>query len=383
MKRGMKIGCGVVLGIAVLLVALVFAAQFVLTKKLKPIIQSQLPGLEEKMKVKLGVGDASVNLFLASLNLRSVTVGNPRGFEEPVLFSLGKLVIDVNPMRYLLGGRKIEVTEITAGDAEITVVRNAEGLINVKVLADSLGAGGTPKEGPVKQPAGKGAPAKGAGPAVAPPPAVLKVMDVNGMLKYRDHSTSGEQPMELALRIALMLRNFSTFDTGVSATLAITGSMAGNSELCKTDIRGTISPLVDPLRPTFDIAGDIGKVDLVFARPYMQAAGFGCDELSLKVKIICRDGVIDGNQSAITLVMKNAALIDKMPPGVSSLPELSVPVPIEGPISGPRVDMKKAVMRAVLENARSNSGAIIKGAAMDAVGGSGKKGAGSGLKLPF
>lgn len=376
-KHVKRIGCGLVILLVVLVVVGVIAVQVVLKDYLGKIFNDKVkPGLEEKMQVKVELGDASVNLVGGSVGVRDVMIGNPKQFKEPILFGLKKFAVDVDLGRLLNfkklkeGKPDIKVEEVTLKDAELNIIRNADKLINLKVLADTLNAGKKQEPEEDKKKAGK-EPEAGTGeekPAkpVELPPFWLNKLEISTMVRYLDHAIAQDQPLDIGLKMSVEMKNLSTYDVGATGTIAITGHLANDIAMCKTDIKGHIAPLTDPMKPTFDLAGDIGSVDLRLVRPYIQAIGVGCDSLSLRLNIVCTNGVFDSKKSVITLAMTKVVLsgdlAKSMPPGMSYLPELTVPVPIEGPISQPSVNGTKALTSAVLDNIKNNVGGVVKGA---------------------
>jgi len=380
MKKIVKrIGCGIVILMAVLLVVAIVGLQIFLKSYLGTAINQQVkPVLEDKTQVKIELGDASVNIVGGSVSVRDVKVGNPKQFSEPTLFGLKKFVVDVDMGRLLnikkLMAKKpdIKVDEITLKDAEINIIRNADGLVNLKVLADTMNAGKEAKPAekkpeekkPEEAKGEEAAPAKAAGP-VELPPLWLNSLEISSIIRYVDHAILKDKPLDIALKMKVDVKNISTYDVGANGTISITGAMATDSDLCKTDLKGHVMPLVDPAKPTFDIAGSIGSIDLRFVRPYIQPLGVGCDALSLQVNIVCTNGVFDAKQSVITLAMTKVVLsgdlAKSLPPGVNYLAELTVPVPIEGPINAPKVNMAKAITKAILDNAKNNVGGMVKG----------------------
>jgi len=377
MKRGAKIGCGIVAILAILsLVGSVAGVQVFLKNYLGRIIQARvIPPARQKLQVQtLEIGDASVNLLGGSVSISRINVGNPRGFKEQSLFSLERFSIRLGLYNLIKATMKqpldVEVPRVEIRDADFTIIRNEDSTINFKVLADTINAG------QAQQPAAT----LGKEPAAEPvareekssrqkaisktlPNALLKVLDANTTIRYVDHAISKDKPLQLAIKLNLKLRDIANYRIGRDGTISITGSLATDADLCKTDITGNIAPITDPAKPTFNLAGDIGNVDLRFIRPYMESAGFGCDSLSIKMHLVCKDGIFDTNQSVITLMMTKVKLTGenagKMPPGMSYLPELTVPLPIEGTIAEPKTDGKKALLKAVLDNMKNNAGSII------------------------
>ncbi|MEI6810295.1 MAG: AsmA family protein [bacterium] len=394
MKKASKIGCGVLIVLLVLVVITVVAVQVILKNHLGPIIQAQLPPVKEKLQLQtLEVGNASVNLLGGSVRVDGIKVGNPKGFQEPVLFSLDRFIVEVGAGKLIKAAISkqldLEIPRVELKDAELKIIRNPDSTINLQVLADTLSTGQeqkpseVPKETVVEKPV-----AKQSGPL---PKIHLKIADINTSLRYADYAISKTEPLKIAIKTSLKLRNIATYDIGTRGSISITGALEGDANLCKTDLKGQISALIDPLKPTMEIAGDIGNVDLRLIRPYLDMAGFGCDSLSLKIDLACKDGVIDG-KSVITLLMTKVLLTKGgMPPGVNYLNELTVPVPLEGTITAPKVNMEKAVVKAILDNLKNNSGAVAAGLLGEAISGGkdkskkGDKGGAAGLipKLPF
>lgn len=381
MKRLRKIGCGIIVFLLVAIVVAVMVGNYILKNKLAEILQKAVvPAAEAKLKVDLDIRGASVNLFGGSVEFAGIRVGNPEGFDEPSMFSLERAAVDVAIMK-AFREKVFEIAEVEIKDAELTIVRSAEGLLNLKVLADTV-SGGEKAEKPKEKPAEKPEevpvekPAK-EGPTEMPK-AVLKSLAINKTLNYIDHKIK----KNLAIRAAIKMENISTYETEElkGGTILITGSLAGNTEVCKTYLQGNIAPITDPMKMTFDLNGDIGQIDLSFVQPYLILAGIGgCQKASLKVNLVCKQGVFDENVSQFALQLDNV-VFSKPISGVDGLPVLILPLGVKGTLAAPDVDSIPAVLpKAVVQSLSGNVGALAKGALGGLIGG--KKDGGGGATV--
>jgi hypothetical protein len=371
MKRLKKVGCGIVVFLLVAIVAAVMVGNYILKNKLADILQKAvIPAAEAKLQVDLDIAGASVNLFGGSVEFTGVKVGNPEGFEEPAMFTLERAAVDVAIMK-AIKEQIYEIAEVEIKDAELTIVKNADGLVNLKVLADTL-SGGEKAEKPEEKPAEKPEetpeekPAK-EGPTELPQ-AVLKSLAINKTINYIDHKSK----QNISIKAAIAIKNLSTFETEElnGGTILITGSLAGNTEVCKTHLEGNISPITDPMAMTFDLAGDIGNLDLSFVQPYLILAGIGsCQTAALKVNLVCNDGVFDDKVSQFGLELSNV-VFSKPIAGLQGLPVLILPLGVSGTLAEPKVDgVADVLVKAVTQSASKNIGALVTGGLGGLIGG--------------
>ena len=386
-----KIGCGVVLLLLVVIVVGVVVLNNVLKNRLTPILNDKvLPPLEEKMKVDMSIGGASVNIVGGSVNIDDVKVGNPKGFGDEQLFTLKRLAVDLGMGRLFRALREgtvdIEISEVAITDANLGIIKNSEGLLNLKVLADNMKGEEKPAEKPKDEPTDK--PEEGPkkeGPAELPK-VWLKTLGISTAVGYVDRSK--DEPLEIKLAYKLALENISTYETeaGPNGTISITGALAGDEAKCTTDLKGTIAPIVDPLKATFDISGDIGNVDLAFAMKYLVVAGISsCQSLGVRVGIATQDGAF-AKESNISLVVKGVVVTGELGSqlakvGMSVIPELALPFPISGTLAEPETpkleDVFVVAVKAIIKQAATGAVAnVAKGALSGLLGGKdGDKGA--------
>ena len=412
MKKFAKVGCGCCTVLLVLIIAAVVGLNVVLKDHLAQMINEHvIPPAEKALGVNVDMASASINLVGGSVSFGGIKLGNPEGFSEPSLFALEEMGIDIGMgglIKLATGkeGGVIEISKVAFKGAEITIIRNAaEGTnaapINVKVLIDSLSAGteeapeaeagdkkdlkipeikpGDKKdkkdkkdaEHPDKEhPKGEHPEhpaAKPAGPTELPP-AVLKALDISTVLSYIDHDE--KRPMNMAIKSSINISDISTAAAELEGAglINIIGALASDANLCVTDIKGTIQPIGDPMKMTFDITGDIAHVDLSQLMGRLEDMGLGgCESLSLNLKLKCDDGVFDGDLSRISMILKEVVWrsneTKNFPDGELRIPVLTVPVPVKGTLAEPKAKFGEGLIRALVETAKGSAGDIAKQAA--------------------
>ncbi len=140
------------IGLAVLLVAVVLARNWILRAALSA-------GVESATGFPLEIGKFDLGLFSSRLEVDRMRLLNPPGFEDPRCLDVPRLVLDVE-LTTMLGNRP-HVQDLVLHVAEVVVVKNAKGETNLdrlKALTEKEEGG---KEGAKPGGGGKSADRKG------------------------------------------------------------------------------------------------------------------------------------------------------------------------------------------------------------------------------
>ncbi|MDA0323849.1 MAG: hypothetical protein O2923_14205 [Verrucomicrobia bacterium] len=356
--------------VVILLVVALVALQAILKNHLGTVLETQVvPALEEQLKVGVAIDGASINLLAGSMNLSGVKLGNPADYQEPSLFTMDSLLLDVG-IKNLLMGNGADVSEVRVNSAELTVVRHVNGAVNVVELFRGVKTRNPGGNRPPRSSTPRPDPAPGTDrpeAAARMPPVLIRSGVINTRIRYIDH-TFADGPLEIELENRLTLEDIGTrpTETGDWGTLRLRGSLAGDRELSVADLRGRLAPIPDdPMKVSFDLKGTISRVDITPFTNEMRKADFQCAAASLDVNLVCRDGEFDPNVSSIRIVAHEFEPLDslarRLPDAMSRIERLELPLSVAGPLSKPRLgDFSAALFHAFASLMQQNGGSIAK-----------------------
>ena len=352
--------------LVVVLFVLLAAIQLFLSFGLAPLIRSAvLPGASAEMGAEIGIGGASADL-LGRTHLRDVRFGNPAGFSEPSLLTVGRQDNDIALLSLLRG--VVEVSDARMEDVVVTVVRNRDGRVNTSEFSKPVGEKPAAPAG--KPGTGREQPKPGQGqyqePQPAPEPmqpALLRSMAVDGQIVYVDHTPAGA-PLRLAFPTEIRAENLATFPQpgGQRGKFTLRAHLADNPAAFATDLRGTVEPVSDPNRPTFDLKGSIARIDFQTVAALAGTSDVQAESADVQVRVTCRRGVFVA-PSEFVVTLRNISVQGKMARKSRGMPvpkDLVITVPLEGTISEPMMDVESAVIRSLLESLASNPDALIR-----------------------
>jgi len=346
----MKILIRSILVLVLLAVLAVFGLNWFLQKGLNPVIQKAIPSAEEKLGVDIAVGNASVSILAGSMTLEDVSLGNPEGFDRPEMFTLARSVQDI-ALWPLITKREIRVEEVTIEESNLTVVRNAAGLINLKVLLAALSEGAPPpEEKPVEEPA----PGKEPGEL---PAFELEQLLVTSLLTYVQEKESGD-PFELGLQLRIEGNHLGTIgDPTDRGNLSIRGNLAGNQELFVIGVKGTIAPITDPLKPTFELEGKVDSVEITMFELFRKDFRLDGGMMGLDMTLHADQGVIDPEASVVRVLISQPKLGSGLgiPSGFQPA-KLAFPVKVSGTVQEPKVHFMEGLRRGIQDAIKEAGG---------------------------
>ncbi len=209
-------------------------------------------GVKQVTGLGLRIHDLDVGLPKTFVSVKGLEVLNPVGFPSGTLMDVPEIYIDYDLAAILKG--EVHLEELRLNMKELTVVRNAEGAVNV----NSIRAVNKTKE-EAKAPA-KPKPAAGKAPRVRIDRVSLQV----GRVVYKDYS-QGKEPQVKEFNINLNEQFQNVNDPYALATLIITRALAKTTiaSLANLDLdslqAGVTSLLQQQSGALFSTIGDAGK----------------------------------------------------------------------------------------------------------------------------
>lgn len=346
--------------VLILLVAGAVALHVILEKQLGELLGKYVvPVAKDKLDVEVNIEDAGVNLFGGTLNVAGITVGNPDGFAEPTVLTLENLLIQMN-LPSLLRGGLVHISDAEVNGAVLTIVRQDERPVNLKIVADRISPAEPAAATPGARPGEKNKETRNDNESAEQVRATIDKLVLNSKVRYVDHAIMPEKPVDFTLDLVATVDDLATFEEDGAdwGRISIEGSLSGNPDSCVTDLRGQLAPMDDPVKSSFDLAGDIESVDVDLIQPYLDLGGFSCSSLSLELNMRCRNGEFDSEKSYITLKVKKIAIAGefakRLPPGLNVIPSISIPIPLGGTISEPELNFTYAFLKTVSDNFQAN-----------------------------
>ena len=118
-----------------------------------------------------------------------------------------------------------------------------------------------------------------------------------------------KSPFSLDFDMIFKGRNIKNFgieqDKG---DFGITGSLSQNKEQFVTSIKRSISPILNPSKPSFNMTGTINTIDLKLFEEFIKEVKLIEGMVDLSIKADCQKGVFDTSKSIINIHMKKLTL---------------------------------------------------------------------------
>lgn len=184
--------------------------------------------LEQGMKavtgVPLRVAGLKTSLWRGTVALRGVRLLNPRGYPEVEMLDLPELYIDLAPGQ-LLGG-KLHIQDLHLNVAELHVIKNKDGQVNVAALKPARQAEAAKASPPKQQPTAK---------SRAMPFRVDRVELSIGKVIYKDFTAEPPKVQEININI-----NRRVY-TGVITNPAVLVNMVLMEALTRSALAGVVN----------------------------------------------------------------------------------------------------------------------------------------------
>ncbi len=348
----------------VILLGLHLFLQYGLTKAMRETV---LPQLKTETGMDVRVGRLSINLPNGILCLKDLEVKNPEGFLLENLASVDRVDIEVDLLS-LLKQKLVLVKNVEVENALLNVIRNQEGEINLSRLKEAPSPSVAPVPATGKAPPEK-VPDLGKEPVSMPqsvegkplPEVLIEAMQCGAKVRYIDLKLNS---LDIALDLNVVGSNLSTQKDPSTpwGDLFVIGSLGNSRASFTTDLHLRLAPVVDPQAPSFDLTGSIMEIDPrimdeAYSKLGIRSAPFGLDP-----NLHCRDGWF--RDSSVVLSLTDIVLEDKLAKrlgGMATIGALRFPVPIEGPLQEPTVDLQQAISAALGGNVQTLLDSFLKG----------------------
>jgi len=368
MKTSFKVlGSVFALG-AVILLGLHLFLQFGLTKTMREVV---LPKIKADYGIDARVGRLSINLPNGILYLSEVEVRNPDGFLLENLASIDRVVVEVDLLS-LLKKNPILINRIEVENALFNVIRNKDGAFNVDSLQAAIPAPTEPLPGTGKQPLPEKVPEPGRPPAASQPPpqmaeakplpeVLIQSLSCRAKVRYIDFKLN---QLDIVLDLGLSGKNLSSLrDPAASwGELSLIGSLGNRRTSFVTDLNAQLAPLADPEAPTFDLGGKVMEIDPCLLEEAYDKLGIRSAPFGLEPLLHCHAG--NFLDSSVVLELRDIVLEDKLAKrlgGMASIGSLRFPVPIEGSVQAPVVNVPMALAAALGGNAQTLVSSFLGG----------------------
>ncbi len=367
MKKLLKI-------VAVLIIILIVALlglQIFLNHGLNPVVQKALPQISKKTGMDIGIGNVAINLFGGSLRAENLRIANPTGFKEPNLFSIDNLNLDVG-LKALLN-KTIRVSDANVKNAKFTLVRNAEGAVNLQKLQEKL-----PKNAATNPPPAAVTPTtetatrtdeKSEEP-IEIPKVQIDQLAFTTLFEFVDFKTTNAQPNRLGLDLNLDASDIVTFGEKTESewgNLHITGGLHQNPEAFKIDIKAKVAPITSTSPLSFTANGKMADLDLEKLGDIKKEIGITSSAIDLQINLAVNQGQFKkGSQLVATL--HNAKLTGKLKrkyKHVKLMPKLSITIPIKGSLAKPEIHITQAITASILRNIKENPDYLLDNISVD------------------
>ncbi len=336
----MKKAAIILLALAALLAAGVAGVQWAVNRKLA----HDLPQAARAAGGTAQAAALKVSLWRGAAELRELQVANMAGYAEPNLFTLASGRVG---MRYLpLFQGRVRFSEVTARDAVLTVVRNADGRINVRRPRGA--GGGGPETGPGNGPAEPDRTAGKRGDSLAP--VGIDRLRANGLVRFLDY-TAGQDagPRETRLILSVAADNLAAYgeaaDESAWGALTAEGGLESGDKRAPFRLTGRLAPVTDPRRVSFRLNGTMEDVDPELVNALMGGKGFGIrgEAGRVELAIACDGGQFDPDRSRIRVTLKNVKS------GTRTVANLTVDIPVSGTIGKPKLGLEQAMIGALAQ----------------------------------
>jgi len=353
----------------VILFGLHLFLQYGLTKTMRDVV---LPRVKAETGIDVRVGSLSINVPNGILYLKDLVVKNPEGFLLENLVSIERVVVEVDPLS-LLKQKLIVVNNIEVEKALVNVIRNKAGEFNINAVQEELPQAPVPDR---EKPALEKVPDLGKQPGAEAPPVeakplpeiLIEALQCKTVVRYIDFKLN---QLDIALRLNVIGSNLSTQKDPAApwGDLSVIGSLGNDRTSFVTDLMLHLAPVSDSENPSFDLKGRVMEIDpRIMAEAYsklgIRSAPFGLEPL-----IYCREG--EFQHSSISLNLKDIVFEDKLAGrlgGMASVGSLRFPVPIEGTLQQPSVNVQAALTGAISGNAQTLLASFLRGAAAKEAG---------------
>lgn len=334
---------GIILVVLLILLALAgFGLQMFLTRGLTAALnQAVFPAVRTMYGLEMSITNASVNLLRGTAGLQGFSVRNLKGYQEPFLLTLDDCLFEIE-MLSLLKRDPVIIKLAEAKGAVLVIERNVERQFNVQELAAALKpveSAEAPGQRPSAPPAApEPEPAPTAAPAAALP---IHIRRIAADIRVRYADSKQNETYDLSLR----LTGSDLFTVPAAgqpdSLLVLRGALTHDRDAFVTDLNAILSPLTDPLNPTFNATGSILDIQAGFFDDLLRKNRMESRSFSVKPSVTCSQGRLAG--SRIDLVLNDLKISG------AEIGETVLKLPLGGTLQKPVLDFPEAVQSLLSE----------------------------------
>jgi len=136
-----------------------------------------------------------------------------------------------------------------------------------------------------------------------------------------------------------------------------------------TVLQMSVAPATDLNALSFDLTGRIMEIDPAIMQEIYDRLGIRSAPFGVDPSLHCRNGLF--TESTLSLNIENIRLEDKLADrlgGISSIDALRFPVPVEGSLQEPEINVQSALIQALGGNATSLLDSYIRGVVAEEAG---------------
>lgn len=325
-----------------------FGLQTFLSKGLTAALNNTVfPVVKSEHGLDVSVTSAAINLIQGRAEVDGLLIKNLPGYQKPVLLSVEKVLLKIEWLS-LLKRNPIVFRQAKAMGVMLNIERNQKGDINVRELVEKFqspspeasgvtGTSGTPDEQTLAErvedlPPEEKIPLAAVG-ATGQFPIHIRRILIDGTVLYADAKLDRKYPLNLRLTGSDL---FTVPAKGQpDSLLVLRGALADDPAAFATDINAIVKPLVDPANPTFNVAGNIRRIDAVLIKKLLNKNDMEASAFSINPSITCAQGRLKGSQ--ISLVLNDFELYG------TALGDTALKLPLNGTLKQPLLDYTLAL----------------------------------------
>lgn len=366
----------------IMLVGLHIFLQYGLTKAMRAVV---LPRILEETGIDVEVRKLSLNVPGGILYLDGVSVKNPPGYPLEHLATIDRIYVEVDSASLLMQ-KSILVHKVQMENALVNVIRTKEGVLNVDEIQAGLPEPGTAPEGGIPAPEtempepqepgtvpkdGPGAPEPTTPETIEPealPEMLIETLLCNARVRYLDMNYKN---LDIVLDLSASGKGLSTQQAPNArwGMLELTGSLGNDKSSFQTDLLLKLAPVVYPQTPSFDLSGQVMRIDPRIMEEVYSKMGIRCAPFAIEPQIHCRAG--EFKESVIGLELVEVELEDKLSRrlgGMATIGSLKLDIPLSGTLQEPETDLVGAFYSSLGGNAKTMLDSLLRGAAGKEVG---------------
>jgi len=344
------------------------AVQWLLQRRLTPLIQEALPDISREAGLELRIEGASINLLAGAAAISGLTGRLPDRNDDPPVLSVDRANVSIG--WFSLFREILCIRNLSVDNARLVITRQPDGTLRLP------GGGLQP---PGKQPDSEEPPAPDvAEPATATPSETPFSMPRVALQKaafsvafvYDDQTRGGDNPSTVAIDLSVIAEDLFTYgdlppsEWGVVKLTSVSSTHPG---AFAADLEFRVAPLPDPSAASMTVEGRILGVKLREFGDLTDATGITGDSADITVQLNILEGSFQKG-SMINVSLRNPELTGELREKNKriTLPgSVTLAIPIRGTLSAPTVNIPQAVTHSLLKTIADNPDAILDQVTID------------------